>query len=406
MGRRGGEAVRVSGYDVAVVGAGPLGAATARHLAEAGHAVVIIGPAEPVDHRDHRGTWAGHYDQGRIAHVLEVPLITALLTRRAMSRFDALEEATGVRFAHPVDSVTVLPGPEVPTPGSWFDADVLRSNARDLGVPIEEADAAGLASRYPGVHYEPGHAGLIQRSARIVDPRALTAAELAAAQQAGAQLVRATVVERIDEPGAVTLIDDAGTRHRADQVVLATGAATGMTGLLDRRPDLHVFGATAVLARVPAGAAVDMPTSMYMKMRGGERLFGGIVMSPRPYADGHEYVKVSGTGLLNHPLADAEAIAQFVRTGGDDSEIAEAADLLADLIPSTEFTEFSTTPGIVCATATGMPYIDRVDERTVVAIEGERGAMSGDEIGRLAAQLATGPWRDTVPGEVFRLRWV
>ncbi len=395
----------MSGYEVAVVGAGPLGAATARHLAEAGHSVVIIGPAEPADHRDHHGTWAGHYDQGRIAHVLEVPLITALLTRRAMSRFAALEEATGVRFAHPVDSVTVLPGPDVPIPAGWFDFDVLRGNARDLGVPVDELSAAELAARYPRVHYEPGHVGLVQDSACIVDPRALTTAELTAAQHAGAQLVRATVVERIDEPGAVTLIDDAGTRHRADQVVLATGAATGMTGLLDRRPELHVFGATAVLARVPAGAAVDMPTSMYMKMRGGERLFGGIVMSPRPYADGHDYVKLSGAGLLNHPLTTAADIGGFVRASGDESEIAEAAAVLTDLLPGIGFTEFSTIPGIVCATPTGMPYIDRVDARTVVAIEGERGAMSGDEIGRLAAQLATGPWRDTVPAEVFHIRW-
>ena len=42
-------------YDVAVVGRGLIGAAAARHLAEAGITVVRIGPDEPVDRRASSG---------------------------------------------------------------------------------------------------------------------------------------------------------------------------------------------------------------------------------------------------------------------------------------------------------------------------------------------------------------
>ena len=50
--------------------------------------------------------------------------------------------------------------------------------------------------------------------------------------------------------------------------------------------------------------------------------------------------------------------------------------------------------------------IDRVDARTVIAVEGERGAMAADEIGRLTAELTLrGDWNDGIPQEVFRARW-
>jgi len=87
---------------IAVIGAGPLGSATARHLAEAGHAVTVFGPDEPASFQGHRGTWSGHYDQGRMA--VTDPLVVATeLGHRSMARYDDLERRSGVTFtkAHP-----------------------------------------------------------------------------------------------------------------------------------------------------------------------------------------------------------------------------------------------------------------------------------------------------------------
>lgn len=47
-------------HDLVVVGAGPIGAATGRHLAEQGVDVAIIGPGEPASPEGHEGTWAGY----------------------------------------------------------------------------------------------------------------------------------------------------------------------------------------------------------------------------------------------------------------------------------------------------------------------------------------------------------
>ena len=44
-------------YDVVVVGAGMLGASAARHLADGGCAVALVGEGEPADHRVHDGVF-------------------------------------------------------------------------------------------------------------------------------------------------------------------------------------------------------------------------------------------------------------------------------------------------------------------------------------------------------------
>ena len=56
-------------YDVAVVGRGLIGSAAARHLAESGMQVVVIGPDEPADRRLSLGPFCSHPDEGRITRV-------------------------------------------------------------------------------------------------------------------------------------------------------------------------------------------------------------------------------------------------------------------------------------------------------------------------------------------------
>lgn len=394
-------------YDLAVVGAGPIGTAAARHAAEAGARVLLLGPDEPSDPATHEGTWAGYYDQGRLCHVLEVPLVTALLAMRSRRRFGDLIERTGIDFLTPTHSVTVLP--EATATGSsslWFDREVLVRNAADLGVAVDELDEAQLAAAYPELTFEPGHVAVRERGAYILNPRGLVQAELTAARAAGAVVVRDEVVATEARAGSVELTSASGDTWGASKVVLATGAATNATGLLDRPLVTPTFGATVVLAEVAGPEAVRMPTMMMMKARGGRIVFGGIVMAPVEYPDGRWYVKVSGSSLLANPLDGRDQIARWVRTGGNLGDLDETRVLLHELLPDVEFLSMRTRSCLVCATSTDRPYIDWADERTVVLVEGERGAMAADEIGRLGAQLALdGQWRDTVPQEAFAAHW-
>ncbi|KAA0918426.1 FAD-binding oxidoreductase [Dietzia sp. ANT_WB102] len=400
-----------SRYDVAVVGAGPIGAATARHLTDRGARVVVIGPAEPDRFDDHQGVWAGYYDQGRLAHVLEVPLVTSMLATRSLRRFAELRERSGVTFTTPTHSLSVLPDVSSSETGSeWFDRERLIRNAEDLGVAVSPLSAEDLRRDYPRLRFAPGHVGVVQRDAFILNPRELVRAELAAATAAGATLVRDEVVSlgrtEDDDDEAVQLVGKSTATWRADKIVLATGAGTNATGLLPRRLQMQTYGATVVLVEVDDPATVDMPAMMYLKFMDGQLRFGGIVMSPLRYPDGRWYIKVSGNSLLDNPLESADEIAAWVRTGGRGADIDDTYELLAELMPDQTLGSAFTRPCTVCDTPTGLPYLDRVDDRTTVVVEGERGAMAADELGRLTAEYTlTGQWKDGIPHDVFRARW-
>ncbi|MFI0352865.1 NAD(P)/FAD-dependent oxidoreductase [Actinomadura sp. 9N407] len=394
-------------YDVIVVGAGPIGSATARHLADRGHSTLVTGPDEPAGFEDHRGLWAGHYDEGRLAHVLEVPLMTSLLAMRSIRRFADLRERTGVTFTVPAHSLSVMPRTMAGGSGAdWFDRDILARNARDLGVEVSELDEDDLREQYPALTFEPKHVALVQRDAFILNPRRLVEAELAAATAAGATLAREEVVRTEKVDGGVRVTARSGASWLAERVVLATGAASNATGLLPRPLLMPTYGATIVLVEVDGPDAIDMPATMYLKYRDASAVFGGIVMPPLRYPDGKWYVKVAGSSLLHNPLDTAEEIGAWVRTGGRREDIGEALAVLSDLMPGQKFGPARTRPCMVSATPTERPYIDMVDERTVIAVEGERGAMAADEIGRLTAGLAVhGRWKDSIPHEVFQARW-
>ncbi|GAA4483978.1 FAD-binding oxidoreductase [Rhodococcus olei] len=394
-------------FDVIVVGAGPLGAATARHLTEAGADVLVLGPDEPTRFDNHEGVWAGHYDQGRMGHVLEVPLVASLLANRSIRRFPTLHEVTGIDFARPTHSLAVMP--EVitdPAQAEWFDRDRLAGNAEDLGVRAQRLDAEGLREHYPHLSFEPGHVGVVQPEAYIINPRELLRALLTVATRGGATLVRDEVTEIRDEPGGHRVTARSGRSWHTRSVVVATGAATNASGLLSRPLAMDTLGATVVLVEAPAPDTVDFPATMYLKIRDGHTLFGGVVMPPVRYPDGRWYFKCAGNSLLDHPLDTADDIARWVRTGGSQKDIDEALAVLSDLLPGQEFGAAHTRPCLVSANHTGHPYIDRVGDNLVVAVDGDRGVMAADEIGRLAAELAaTGRWSDSIPHDLVQARW-
>lgn len=401
---------RETPYDVVIVGAGPIGSATARHLAEQGASVLVVGPEEPAGFADHDGVWAGHYDQGRLCHVLEVPLATTLMALRSVRRFADLTERTGVSFTHAIESVAVMPeridDPEVAT---WFDPDRFQSNAQDFGKDVQRLNSTELAEAYPQLRFESGHIGVRQRDAFIVNPRELTRAELTAAATAGATLVRDEVVE-IGPPaaGRRTVAARGGERWSAETVVVATGASTNTNGFLPRALAMEVFGATVTLVEVADPAEFDAyPGLMYLKAGVEGVAYGGIVMPPLRYPDGKWYVKCAGDSVLANPLKTAADIGAWVRAGGVREDVGTARALLGELMPGKVFGPAHTRPCLVSANHSLHPYIDTVEEGLVVATEGERGVMAADEIGRLTAQLAgAGVWRDALPRELFAARWL
>ncbi|HSG54049.1 MAG TPA: FAD-dependent oxidoreductase, partial [Paracoccaceae bacterium] len=95
---------------IAVIGAGMIGAAAARHLAQGGHQVMLIGPPEPQDKAAHPGVFASHYDEGRITRALDPWPFWSRASQASIARYHQIEADSGLRFFH--ETGTVMAGAE------------------------------------------------------------------------------------------------------------------------------------------------------------------------------------------------------------------------------------------------------------------------------------------------------
>ena len=394
---------------VLVVGAGPIGAATARWLAEAGYGVTVVGPGEPSDHESAATPWSGHYDQGRIG-AIDAMYVPTVLGVRAMRRFDDLCDAVGTTFTSPMPLLTTFPADQAPAPddstASWRNMDALLANVEEFGGQAEVLDAGEMAARYPRLRVPADQVACLQSDALLINPRLITGVELALAERAGAVRVDGVVsqVERVGDRWQAWLGD--GRRLNADRVVLAVGAYTNASGLLAPHApgllDTDVRGCTIVLLEVDGPEEVDFPGYMFSSDHFG----GGLVTPPKRYPDGRWYLKCAGGELIENPLTTAEEIDAWVRSGGSASEVDWFRAFVADVLPDVAVRGCRTKPCLPTFNASGLPYIDQVADGLVLATEGERGVMMADEIGRLAAGLAgEDRWIDPLPSDLFRARW-
>lgn len=396
--------------DVLVVGAGPIGAATARWLAASGTQVSVVGPAEPAGHRDLDQPWSAHYDQGRIG-AIDAMYVPSVVGTRAMRRFDEIAEASQITFTSPMPLLTTFPSGAAAaaddSTASWRNPDALIANIADFGGQCEVLNSAETGDRFPHLRVTDGQLAVLQSDALLINPRLITAAELALAEQAGATRINdvVTALEREGSGWRATLRE--GEPLFANRVVVAVGAYTNASGLLGPHApgpvDLAVMGCTIVLLEVDGPEAADFPGYMYSSAHYG----GGLVTPPRQYPDGRWYLKCAGGELVDHVLTTAVEIDDWVRSGGSTSEVDWFRDFVAVSLPGVVVSRALTKPCLPTFNASGLPYIEEVADGLVLATEGERGVMMADEIGRLAAGLAgQGRWIDPLPSHLFTTRWV
>ena len=404
--------MRGADFQLAVVGAGPIGSAAARHLAQESASVVLIGPDEPATFHDHEGPWSGWFDEGRMAHTIDLPLLSGLIGLRARRWFDTLQQDTGIAFAHSVPALTVAPDwSRVPRPADaadegaeYFNMHGMLTRAQDLGVRAEHLDESALRTAFPEMSFAPGHMAIHQPEALLINPRRLVKAETTAAVNAGAARVVGEVAAIERGAAGHSLAMSNGERVTARRVVLAAGAYINLAGLAPKPLDFWTFGATVALAAVDPDTS-QFPTTMYYKST-ADAPYAGIIAPPLPYPDGRCCIKGSGDSLLEAPLESAAAAEQWVRTGGDSRDVERLARVLSELLPGVQLHDITTRPCMVTINATGYPYIGFIDDDVVVATEGEHGVTMADEIGRLAARLATdGTWTDSLPPEPFAPRF-
>ncbi|MFB4299386.1 glycine oxidase ThiO [Actinomadura sp. NTSP31] len=207
---------------IAIIGAGVIGLATAWRAAQGGAAVTLVDPAP--------AGGASSVAAGMLTPVSELtygeePLLRlGLASRDRYGAFAAeLAEATGLDTGYRDDGTLQVA----------FDSDDLkvlddlRAFQEGLGIPVEPL--TGRECRRAEPMLAPGvRGGLLAPEDGSVDPRRLAPALLAAGERLGVRLVRrrakGVVIER-DAAAGVRLED--GSEIRADKVLLAAGPWSG-----------------------------------------------------------------------------------------------------------------------------------------------------------------------------------
>jgi glycine oxidase len=280
--------------DVAVVGAGAIGAAIAWRCAQRGLSVTVFDPAPE------RGAW--HTAAGMLApitelHYTETPLLR--LNLESASRYPS--------FAAEVEDESGLPTGfrECGTVfAAWDGADLatlrdLQAFATSLGLTAELATGRELRALEPALAAGvPG--GLLAPGDHQVDPRLLHAALLEAGARRGVRVVRSPAAVVVEDGRARGVRTPDGSQLSAGSVVLAAGCWSATVdgvppdALAPVRP---VKGQTLRL-RLPGAPRVQH------NVRGWVR---GCPIYLVPRADGQLVVgaSVEEVGFDQHPRAGA-----------------------------------------------------------------------------------------------------
>ena len=371
-----------------------LGSSVARHLAEAGASVTLIGPGEPEDRRTHQGVFASHYDDTRITRVIDPDPLRAWLAHRSVPAFRRLEADTSVGFYFEVGHLWV---------GSPEEVAELAGCGQRFDLGCVGHSAAELTGVFPGLRPPGGLDGLFQvNGAGHLDPRAYVRAEGVAFTAAGGEVYDQVVTAVREVDGAVE-VTTARRMLTADRVVLATGAFFGHGDTPATSLPLTVATHTMVHAEIGIEDSKRLSYLPSIIVKPAEENRHCFVLPPKVDEHGRTVLKI-GDSRQGRNL-EGEDLAQWYRGDGDPKAASHQVQLLVDLLPGLEVRSLSTVPCATTYTPTGHPMIDDLTGR-VSALLGGNGyaAKCAPALGELAAsRLLDGSWNPEVDRDLFRL---
>ncbi len=356
---------------IAIVGAGLIGSAAARHLAKAGHDVTLIGPGEPADWAAHTGVFASHYDEGRITRMNDRRAFYARVSAASIRRYAEIRAESGIAFFTECGALIA---------GGSENMAAVGTATEGLDVGSELLDADGLKRRFPFLALPDGYSGAYEpKHAGHISPRNLVAAQQEAARRHGAARMaeEATIVA----PGRVTtptrLID-------ADEVIVSAG---GWTDDLLGRKELSVYARTVAFHEIETAEAKRLAAMPSLVMESPDDIY---VLPPVHYPDGKLWLKLGGDPE-DVELPDRAAITDWFRSGGSPKIGEYLTERIKEIIPGLAFEARFHKPCVTTWSNDRLPDIRRLHDGLTVAAAGNgAGAKCSDELGRMAAAIATG----------------
>jgi N-methyl-L-tryptophan oxidase len=384
-------------FDFIIIGKGLIGSAALRYVSQFTRNVAVVGPDEPTYYATHDGVFASHYDEGRSTSLLGKDPIWAHLTRRAIERYQYLEQQTGLHFYDACGRLCVYE--------SHSALDEVTNNARydrPTVVQHERLTGSGISARFPmfmfantcSATFEPAPAGLIR-------PRVLLRAQLADAICAGAVAIDEEVQQLRVTRDCVHVVTHTGRRLQSARVLLATGAYASCDDLMTRRIALRVKAETVLLVEVPIAALTRFANMPTLSFAIDSPTLSGIYMTPPlRYPNGRHYLKLGCNTSADVTLVDRLAIQIWMQRGPSHDMTTAMLGALRLFMSSLPVSSYVSKPCFVAYTPHGRPFVDQLSDRVFVAT-GCNGAAAqcSDTLGQLGALLMLGmPW----PGEFDR----
>jgi len=318
-------------FDVAIVGLGAAGSATAWQLAKRGVSVVGLDRFTPPH------AFGSSHGYGRIIReaYAEGPAYVPLV-QRAFTLWDELEAASGTSLR------IVTGGLTIGGPGSALVAGA-RESARRYRIPISEFDGRETTRRFPGLSVPVDFDAVWEPRAGVVFPERGVQAMLSQAARHGAELLYNTQVTGWRRDGAVIKVATAAQDISADRVLLSAGAWTSELSPPLGVP-LTVERAVQFWFTPPAGSAAFGPDRLPVFVI--ETLSEGVLYGLPDHGRGvkvahHHGGEVTSADSVRRTIADDErqAIRDVARAwlpalGG---EIAEATVCLYTNTPDQHF---------------------------------------------------------------------
>ena len=394
-------------FDYIVIGKGLIGSAAFRYLSEASAQTLLIGPDEPADPTNHDGVFGAHYDEARLTHLHGKSPVWGELCRRSISRYRALEAASGISFYEPVGELFVAdPGIE----STYHEEENIVNSRRELGVKLARLAPAEQKAHFPFLAFPAASQVLWeQEPAGRINPRAMLRAQVAVGQAAGGQAVAelASIIEADGDHLAVTTRE--GRRYTGRQVLLATGSFANGFNLLPRPLALTCKTEMVVFGQVPASEAerlAAMPVVHYDL--NSDTLANIYMIQPIRYPDGHYYIKLGANTVADQFLDSVAAMQAWYARGNSDQMKNALRRAVEQLVPGLEVLAWHTGRCVITRTPHTFPMIGAViPGRLYVAVGGNgSSAAPADGLGELAANLVIQQsWTDPLPADQFAVSY-